>query len=179
MLQILIGNKKGPACPAYRSGRRQAGGLTVEILVVITIIAVALASLLGLVSLSLDASHLSSQRTQAAALAQEEMEALRNFRDGTFWDINGLGKLATSTDYYPKATSSPLKWQLIQGQETINNFTRKIIFFSVQRDANGNIVADGGVNDPETKKASVFVSWTEKNRPHQISISAYFTNWNK
>jgi len=172
MLQILIGNKKGPAC-------RQAGSLIVEVLVVIAIISFALASLLGLASFSLDASHLASQNTQAEALAQEAMEAVRNFRDGTSWDINGLGKLATSTDYYPKATSSPFKWQLIQGQETINNFTRKIIFTSVQRDANSNIVASGGVNDPETKKASVSVAWTEKGRPHQVSISTYFTNWKK
>jgi type II secretory pathway pseudopilin PulG len=165
MLQIPIGNKKG--------------SLIVEILVVIAIIAIALASLFGLTYFSLDASHLAGQNTQAEALAQEAMEAVRNFRDGTSWNINGLGKLATSTDYYPKATSSPFKWQLIQGQETINIFTRKVIFYSVQRDANSNIVVSGGVNDPETKKASVSVSWTEKGRPHQVSISTYFTNWRR
>lgn len=165
MLQTLIGNKKG--------------GLIVEILVVIAIIAIALASLSGLVVFSLEALNLAGQNAQAAVLAQEAMEAVRNFRDGTSWNMDGLGKLATSADYFPKATGSPAKWQLIQGQETIDNFTRKIVFSSVQRDANGNIADSGGVNDPETKKANVSVSWTEKGRPHQISVNTYFTNWKK
>ena len=154
MLQTLIGNK---------------GGLIVEILVVIAIIAVAFASLSGLVVFSLGSSNLTGQNVQAVALAQETAEAVRNFRDGTSWNINGLGKLATSTDYYSKATSSPLKWQLIQGQETINNFTRKIVFSSVQRDINGNIIASGGVSDPETK--SKYFCLLDRKR--QISPSIY------
>lgn len=165
MLQILIGNKKG--------------GLAVEILVVIAVIALALASLSKLVSFSLDVSYLSGQNTQAGALAQEEMEALRNFRDGTAWN-NGLGAVTVGTDYYlKKSTDNPPQWQLIQGQETINNFTRKSIFSSVQRDANGNIVAAGGVIDPETKKAVISVLWQDRGRPHQISVDTYFTNWKK
>lgn len=173
MLQILIGNKKG--------------GLTVEILVVIAIVAIALASLLKLVSFSLDVSHISSQNTQASALAQEEMEAVRNFKDGIAWynnDISdqydGLGVIATGTDYYlKKSADNPPKWQLIQGQEIINNFTRKIVFYNVQRNASSNIVAGGGANDPETKKASVLVSWAEKGRSHQVSLDTYLTNWKK
>ncbi|MBI2038553.1 MAG: hypothetical protein HYT19_01350 [Candidatus Nealsonbacteria bacterium] len=165
MLQTQTGNKKG--------------GLTVEILVVIAIIVTALMSLSRLVSLSLDAFFSSGQSVQAGALVQEAMEAVRNFRDGTSWDINGLGKLATNTDYYPKATSSPLRWQLIQGQENNNNFTRKIIFSDVQRNANGDIAALGGVIDLETKKASVLVSWQDRGRPHQVSADTYFTNWKK
>lgn len=158
-----------------------------EILVVIAIIAIALASLLELVSFSLNVSHLSSQNTQAGALVQEEAEALRNFRDGVSWYNNdldnqydGLGIVATGTDYYlRKSADNPPKWQLIQGQETINNFTRKITFSDARRDADSNIVASGGVSDPETKKASVSVSWTEKGRSHQLSVDTYFTNWKK
>ncbi|OGZ22563.1 MAG: hypothetical protein A3A08_01530 [Candidatus Nealsonbacteria bacterium RIFCSPLOWO2_01_FULL_41_9] len=172
MLQILTYNKNGPAC-------RQAGGLTVEILVVIAIIVLAFASLFSLISFSLDASHLSGQNITAGVLAQEEMEALRNFRDGTSWNADGLGILTPSVSYHVEKTAdNPPKWQMVLGEETFDNFTRKIIFSDVNRDANGNIVASGGVIDPETKKAVISVLWTEKNRPHQISVSAYFTNWN-
>lgn len=172
MPQILAGNKKGPAC-------RQAGGLTVEILVVAAIIALALVGLSSLVSFSLDALHVSGQNIQAGALAQEEMEALRSFRDGAVW-ANGLGSAAVGTDYYlQKTADNPPQWQLVQGQETVSNFTRKIIFFEVQRDVIGNIVESYGVVDPETKKASVTVAWSDKNGPHQISLDTYFTNWNK
>jgi len=138
MSQNQFGNKKGISI--------------IEILVVIAIIITALSSLLGLASFSLGVSTLIKQTNQANNLSQEVMEAVRNFRDGTSWDIDGLGKLATSTDYYPQATGSPSKWQLVQGTENIDGFTRKVVFSNVQRDGNGNIVEGGGVNDPQTKK---------------------------
>jgi len=150
----------------------------VEILLVIAIIALALASLFGLASFFLDASHLSGQRTQASILIQEEIEALRNFRDGTNW-YNGLGVVTVGADYYlGKSSDNPPKWQLIQGQESVNIFTRKIIFSGVQRDVNSNIVESGGIIDSETKKAVATVSWRGKGGDHQLSISTYFTNWN-
>lgn len=173
MLLLPFGNKKGPA-------RLSAGGLIVEILIVIAIISLALMGLSGLVSFSLDASRVSGQNVQAEVLAQEAMEAVRNFRDSASWSVGGLGALATSTDYYPRATGSPGYWELIQGQETLAGFfTRKIIFSDVQRDGNGDIAVAGGAVDPETRKVDVSVSWQEKGRPHQLSVSTYFTNWNK
>jgi len=126
MSQNQFGNKKGISI--------------IEILVVIAIIITALSSLLGLASFSLGVSTLIKQTNQANNLSQEVMEAVRNFRDGTSWDIDGLGKLATSTDYYPQATGSPSKWQLVQGTENIDGFTRKVVFEDVMRDSNSNIV---------------------------------------
>ena len=163
MSQNQFGNKKGISI--------------IEILVVIAIIITALSSLLGLASFSLGVSALIKQTNQGNLLSQEVMEAVRNFRDGTFWDVDGLGKLATSTDYYPQATSSPLKWQLVQGTENIDGFTRKVVFGNVQRDANFNIVESGGTPDSDTKKVTVTVSWVERERTHQVEIVTYLTNW--
>ena len=163
MSQNQFGNKKGISI--------------IEILVVIAIIITALSSLLGLASFSLGVSTLIKQTNQGNLLSQEVMEAVRNFRDGTFWDVDGLGKLATSTDYYPQATSSPLKWQLVQGIENIDGFTRKVVFGNVQRDANFNIVESGGTPDSDTKKVTVTVSWVERERTHQVEIVTYLTNW--
>jgi len=162
MSQNQFGNKKGISI--------------IEILVVIAIIITALSSLLGLASFSLGVSTLIKQTNQANNLSQEVMEAVRNFRDGTSWDVDGLGKLATSTDYYPQATSSPSKWQLVQGIENIDGFTRKVVFEDVMRDSNSNIV-EAGTYDPNTKKVIVTVSWKERGREHKLEIFTYLTNW--
>jgi len=161
----------------FRDQNHNKKGITiVEILVIVAIIGIAFSSLLGLASFSLGTSNLIKQTNQANNLSQEVMEAVRNFRDGTFWNIDGLGKLATSTDYYPQATSSPSKWQLVQGTENIDGFTRKVVFEDVMRDSNNNIV-EAGTYDPNTKKVIVTVSWKERGRDHKLEIFTYLTNW--
>lgn len=163
MFQNSLGNKKGISI--------------IEILVVVAIIAIAFSSLLGLASFSLGVSTLIKQTNQANNLSQEVMEAVRNFRDGTSWDTDGLGKLTTSIDYYPQATSSPSKWQLVQGTENIDGFTRKVVFEDVMRDSNDKIVESGGDFDLNTKKVIVTVSWEERGREHKVEIINYLTNW--
>lgn len=146
----------------------------VEILIAIAVIVIGLAGLLGVATFSLKISTLIKETTRANNLAQEAMEAVRNFREGTDWNTNGLGTLTAGLAYYPqKSTDIPAKWQMISGEETIDGFTRKVIFNNVQRDGNDNIVESGGTNDPDTKKLTVTVSWKEE----KIEIVTYLTNW--
>jgi type II secretory pathway pseudopilin PulG len=163
----------------WRSKHLENKGISIlEILVVIAIIAVTFTSLLGLASFSLGTASLIKQTTQANMLAQGTMEAVRNFRDQTSWDVDGLGTLLTGTPYYlEKSADNPPKWILIQGEETIDIFKRKVIFNDVMRDANDNIVESGGTNDPDTKKVIVTVSWQERGRNHQVELITYLTNW--
>lgn len=146
----------------------------IEILIVIAIIGIALVSLLGVATFSLRISSVIKETARANTLAQETIEAVRNFRDGTIWDTDGLGTLTTGVAYYPKKSEdTPPKWTLIQGEEIINGFTRKVIFADVMRDANDDIVETWGINDPDTKKTAITVSWKEK----KVEIVTYFTNW--
>lgn len=156
-------------------------GLTVvELLVVIAISAIALTALLGLASFSLGISTLIKHTNQANNLTQETMEAVRNFKEGTDWNTQGLGELTTSTDYFPQATGTPQVWQLISGKEMIDIFERKVIFEDVKRDADNNIATSGGGTfDPDTKKVTAIVSWPEKEKTRQIKLVAYLTNWKK
>jgi prepilin-type N-terminal cleavage/methylation domain-containing protein len=165
--------------PIYKYNKSKKGLTVVELLVVIAISAVALTSLLGLASFSLGVSTLIKHTNQANNLAQETMEAVRNFREGTGWNTQGLGKLATSTDYFPQATGTPQIWQLILGKETVDIFERKVIFEDVLRDGNNNIVASDGTFDPDTKKVTAIVSWSEKGGIKQIKLVTYLTNWKK
>lgn len=150
------------------------GVSVVEILVVIAIIGITLVSILGMATFSLKISTLIKETTQAKDIAQEAIEAVRNFRDGTTWGTDGLGTLTAGIAYHPeKSGDTPPKWQLVQEEETVNSFTRKVIFENVQRDGNDNIVESGGTNDPNTKKAAITVSWKDK----RVEIVTYLTNW--
>jgi hypothetical protein len=159
------------------------GFSVVELMVVVSIIATTFVGLLEMIGFSLGISTLMKQTLQANNIAQETMEAVRNFRDGTDWGTNGLGTLSESA-YHPEICSptsfpscDPSKWQLISNTKTIGIFTQKVVFQNAWRDAN-NDIADGGINeDLNTKKAIVTVSWQEKNRNHQVEITTYLANW--
>ena len=148
----------------------------VEILVVVAIITIVLISLLGLATFSLRISTLIKETAQVNNLAQEAIEAVRNFRDGTDWDVDGLGTLIVGISYHPrKTTDDPPKWELVSGEEIVGDFTRKIVFDNVQRDTNDDIVETGGTLDPNTKKITVTISWKDK----EVEIVSYLTNWRR
>ncbi|PIZ88821.1 MAG: hypothetical protein COX90_02535 [Candidatus Nealsonbacteria bacterium CG_4_10_14_0_2_um_filter_38_17] len=152
------------------------GSLAIELLLVIAIINIALVSLLGLASFSLRSSSLLKESSRADSLAQEALEAVRNFRDGTTWTTNGIGNLTLftlDTAYHPEKTiDTPPKWNLVTGEETINGFSRKIVIKKVFRDVNGNI-AGSGTEDPDARKIIATVTWKDK----KVEIVNYLTNW--
>ena len=148
----------------------------IEILVVIAIIVIALVSILGLATFALRVSTLMKETAQANNLAQEIIETVRNFRDGTDWDTNGLGNLTIGVNYYPRKTADiPPKWELVLGEETVDAFTRKVVFENVSRDLNDNI--EGIYNpindDPKTRKVIAVISWKDK----EVEIITYLTDW--
>ena len=163
---------ESPSDPA--DFRLQKGVSVIEILVVIFVLAVAFVGILGLITFSLKVSTLIKETTQAVNIVQGTFEAVRNFRDGKDWSVDGLGSLVMEVSYYPeKTTDTPSQWALIQGEEIIDGFSRQVIFEDVFRDGNDDIVETGGVLDPDTKKAIVTVFWKDK----EVEVATYFTNW--
>ncbi|MFH1451170.1 MAG: hypothetical protein ABIF89_01000 [bacterium] len=162
-MQLVLKNSKKP------------GISIVEILVAIFIVAVALGGVLTAASFSLKLSSLTAQTTQAGFLAEEAIEAVRSFRDGTQWAVNGLGTLSLDTAYHPEKTlDSPPSWNLIVGEETSGVFSRKIVLSRVLRDGSDNIV-ETGTEDSGTRKVTATVSWQGK----QIEIITYIADWKK
>lgn len=157
----------------YKNNKK--GISTIEILVVISIFVFVFTAFLGTVAFNLKLSNNIKQTVQANNLAQEAIEAVRSFRASTTWDGNGLGSgiLISGNNYHPIKTGTPLTWDLVSGTETINGFTRKIVFENVNRDGNDNIIESVGTYDPDTKKVTVTVSWSTK----QVEFITYFTNW--
>ncbi|HZX50106.1 MAG TPA: type II secretion system protein [Candidatus Paceibacterota bacterium] len=161
------------------------GGSVVELIVVVAIIGGSLAAILGLVALSLVSSGIARQTQEAVFLAQEAMEALRNYRDGVPWDqddplnqYDGFEyvNFALNPFHLEKSTDSPPQWKLVSGAETVGIFTREIIMEFAHRDANDDIVPSG-TQDPDTLAILVRVSWQERGRTHTVEIASYLTNW--
>ena len=145
----------------------------IELLVVTAIIFIGLIGLLSAATFSLKFSRLIKENETAKALAEEALEAVRNFRDGTTWDTNGLRILDLDPIvYHPEKIGTPPRWNLALGQETINGFTRKVIIKKVFRDANSDI-ALVGTEDANTKLVTATVSWSNRT----VEVSTYLTNW--
>ena len=111
-------------------------------------------------------------------MIHETMEAVRNFRDNTTWDTDGLGTLTAGTDYYPEIVTvgTTTKWTMTAGTESIGDFTRKVVFDDVSRDtisydieSTYNVLND----DPDTKKVTATLSWGNRS----VEIISYLTNW--
>ncbi len=150
------------------------GIIIIEVLIAIFIIGLVFAGLSQTIVSSLRVSTLLKENIEANNLVQATIEQVRNFRDGTNWQINGLGTLKTNIPYYPQKTRDvPPKWTLIEGQEKIGIFTRWLIFENVQRDVNDNIVEEGGNIDPNSKKIISNISWRDK----KVQVITYLTNW--
>jgi type II secretory pathway pseudopilin PulG len=167
-MQQEISNKK-----QVIRGTRHEGFLFLEILIAVALISVVFVALLGVGFLSVNISSSIKKATQADALAKEELEELRNFRDGTTWATTGLGNVTLGQNYYLTFNSGTSKYQLNSGTETVNGYTRSIVFSAVSRDANGAIVSSGGSNDPNTRQA---VSTVSGNGVSQ-QVVIYLTNW--
>ncbi len=148
-----------------------------ELLIVIAIIVTSLVYLLGIINFSLRIIGEKKRVYQANFLAKEAMEGVRNFRDGTSWDVDGLGVLTVGVSYHIESTSTPEEWDLVLGEAAKDGFTEKIVFYEVQRDGNDDIVESGGAVDSDTKKVIVTISWTQRNKPQQIEVTTYLTNW--
>jgi len=153
------------------------GASLIELLIAIAIITTTLVSLLAVFGFSLGIAIEKKHLYQANFLAKETMEGVRNFRDNTEWNENGLGTLNTMTIYNLNKQGSPPKWTLAQGEKTINGFTQEIIFEDVYRDSNDNIIYQGGILDLDTKKVKASIIWTEKEDIEQIDLWGIFTNW--
>jgi len=154
------------------------GFSVIEIIVAVFVIVVTLVSFLGIVAISLKSSGLVTKVNEANFLVQETVEAIRGFRDSTDWDTDGLGILATGTNYHLSLTgTSPPNWAIVSGEESVNSFTRKVVFERVSRDLSDNIQGayNPGNDDPSTRKATITVSWAGK----EAKIITYFTDWNQ
>ena len=148
-------------------------GLTlVEVLVGVFLIAIIILSVAQVSFIALKALKDKDDKIKALSYAKEGMEIVRYLRDES-WSLN-IANLNLDTNYYFDNSSG--KWSLTQTNPGLleGKFKRFVVFKSVMRDSNDNIVSSGGLNDPKTRKVIVTVLWDDDKK--NVSISAYITD---
>ncbi|MFH1207738.1 MAG: prepilin-type N-terminal cleavage/methylation domain-containing protein [Patescibacteria group bacterium] len=147
----------------------QSGQSLLELLVAMGIFVLVIASTMFL---TLDA-HLANQeggqRTRAAALAQEGMEASKSLAS------RGWKYLTVGTHGLSAVTNV---WQYNGAVDSLGIFSRAVTVASVNRDVSGNITTSGGALDLDTKLVTSQVTWSPRpNRPSSVIVNSYMTNW--
>jgi prepilin-type N-terminal cleavage/methylation domain-containing protein len=133
---------------------KKAGMSLIEV-----VIASAIFLLLSLVLVSANANYLRSSMTnlktvKAIYLAEEGIETI-SFNANNDW--NNLGTVDT---VYTLNSSS-------------TDYVRTFYTEEVERDGNDDIVASGGMVDPDTRKLTVEVSWFDRSATTTKSLSTY------
>ncbi len=112
-----------------------------------------------------------SEQEKARRYAQEGIEAVRSIRNQDF------GSLVAGTH---GVSSTGGTWAFSGTQNVNAGMTRQIVVADVYRDGNNTIVTSGGTLDPDTKKATITVTWTAENGKQQTIVQdSYLTNYKK
>lgn len=149
------------------------GFTLVEILVAIPLFMVLTISLVGVGHLSVKSSKTARLRVRAVTLARETMEAVLAVRANSFGTLH-------EGSHHPEIVEG--KWLLVDGSEIVEGFERRVEIYKVQRElyCGGErvcpIVKSGGVVDPVTFRAKIFVEWQE-DRQQQITLESLLTFW--
>jgi type II secretory pathway pseudopilin PulG len=160
--------------------KKEKGFIFLEILIAVALVSIVFIALLSIGVSSITLSRSIEKTTQIDALLKEGMEAVRSFRDGTTWATSGLAALATGSanPYYATLdNSTPPKWILQSGTQTLGEFTRSIVIDKVSRQVGTNnieTVYNAANDDPDTRKITVTVTYASTN----YQIVSYLTNWN-
>ena len=142
----------------------------IEIIIVSAVLSIGLLSIISFLIFSRGVTFEAGRKTVAVSLAEEGIEAVRSIRDENWSAVSASGT------YYPVISGN--KWILtVTDPGPINNlYTRVVIIEGVSRDANDDISGSGSL-DPDTKKLTSRISWTESGRNKQIELVTYISNF--
>jgi type II secretory pathway pseudopilin PulG len=162
--------------------KKNKGALLLELLIVISVLAIVLSIGANAIYLSGRSNKSSGERDVASALASEALESVRAVADEDWHNIYSLTK--SSQHYYPIQSNG--KWILTttveDGDISLNGliYSRYVVIENACRDEiNRNVTgvascSVGSSDDPSTQKITVTVNWSGGN---PIVISEYFFRW--
>lgn len=151
----------------------QDGFSLIEIVVGSAVCLMVLVGLLSAFTTIFQLSLANTNKVQAAFLEEEGLDAVRIMRDNG-WTANIASK-TSGTAFYLNFIGGT--WQSTTTNIYVDGtFERKVIISDIYRDANQDIVQNGGSLDPKTKKVAVSISWLVKGATTTQSLSTYITN---
>ncbi|MEK7122849.1 MAG: hypothetical protein AAB855_03250, partial [Patescibacteria group bacterium] len=158
----------------YQSMRRAlldgSGQTILEVVIALAIFTFLSAALTALVLGGTHGASQGSQHTEAAAMAQEGMEAVRSIRDGAYNELtSGAHGLAITND----------QWVFSGTQDTVAPFVREITVSDVCRNAVDDIAPCPAIyNDRHTRFVESAITWqTIEGTTNEVIQEAYLTQW--
>lgn len=146
----------------------------IEVLVASTISIVVLLGIANYLNYAMKVSAEGSRKVEALYHAKSLIEQSRAFRDED-WDI--LWDLTKDANYYFKqSATTPKKWVEVSGQRIFEGYTMQVVFSSVNRDLNDDIVSTGGGGDDNTIKVTSTVTYSTRDGTGQVELFEYLTN---
>jgi Tfp pilus assembly protein PilV len=150
--------------------KKNSGSSLIEVLVVATILSVVSLTFLGSFAIISRFHEKNMYIIKSQLLAEEGMEALRLIKSNN-WNIFTMGV----KDQYLSVASST--WMTTTTPEIIDGiFYRRFFASTVGRDANGDIVQNGGSADPNIYKVYVQVDWKWRDATTSARYYSYMTN---
>lgn len=155
-------NIRGPASTrsprfkdeAGRTRQGEAGQTLVEVLIGITVGAIIIGGMTGVIGLSLRSSLQNKSYQIASSLNQELADNVTIFAEANWRNIYDLNK--SPDQYYLTATSTG--FTAVPGTESVAvegaTYNRNFTVANINRDVNGDI-ADSGTDDPSTQKITI------------------------
>lgn len=138
------------------------GTILIEMILALAIGSVILAVVSNVLAVSQQTNLRSYQNQQANLYLLEAEAAVKSLWLDDWQNIN------VNDFYHPLINGA--NWSLINGEETLGIFKRKIKIEDALRDSNNNISSTGTV-DPDTKKITITVSW---DTPLKTNLSQMF-----
>lgn len=158
-----------------RKIKNQKGQMLIEILVVLGLMSVLIASGLEVLGPSVKVLSRSEETEFVASLIQEQFEVIRSIRNEN-WSALALN----GTYHYEDIDGEEAGLTLLSGTILYDDkYTVGIILDDVYRDDNNEILATGdpGQIDTDSRKITVQVTWSSYGQEKTISQSMYLTNW--
>ncbi|MBI4085992.1 MAG: prepilin-type N-terminal cleavage/methylation domain-containing protein [Candidatus Liptonbacteria bacterium] len=153
----------------------EKGQSLVEILIALAVGSIFIIGATSIIIPSLRSNAQANRIQVGAAIGKELLENVRVSSEADWRIIYDLNK-GQSNRYHLTTSTSP--FAAVAGEETIavstTTYTRYFYINNVGRDASGNIISTGGVDDPSTQKITVVYGWQNGTTS---SIQTYLTRF--
>ncbi|TSD02491.1 MAG: hypothetical protein Athens071424_13 [Parcubacteria group bacterium Athens0714_24] len=165
-----------------KSSLNKKGGFgIIEVVVGITLASVFMTAFAALTVQTIKLNRANTNELKANIYLRELIEIAKDLEQSEDWNIltdypcqESLGRVC-----YPKISSG--KWILTTGAESLDNdiYNRSLTIADVYRNQlsfPNEIVASGGVSDPNTKKIIAKILWSDGSHPPMI-LETYVYNY--
>ena len=160
---------------ALRDGER--GVSLIEVVVMVFVATVLLFSIAEVAKLSFRTFSAKKFEYRAVLYLNEGIEALHAMRDES-WTTK-IAPITVSTTQYIVPTSNSWIFTASSPGQLDGVFTRTAVLQNIFRDTADDINPGGSTPDPDTKKATVTISWVSPVGPRSLSVDTYITNYLK